>query len=146
MNSSGSARQQQVFGSGRYNDSGRWLEEEELVEANPRASLRPPTVPEKPVPVLSLDQLWRVLKCNGGKSFDNRRDDALLRVFIDTGRRRGIEARAGATVVLGGEADTVADARPIAKASPLESLKEFWSLSHGRSPPRFSSLGYVPGG
>ncbi|MEZ4503003.1 MAG: tyrosine-type recombinase/integrase [Dehalococcoidia bacterium] len=65
----------------------KWLEEEGEVAANPMGRMRPPRVPEQPVPVLDDDDLRRLLDSCGGRSFDDRRDHAILRVFIDTGAR-----------------------------------------------------------
>jgi site-specific recombinase XerD len=64
-----------------------WLAEEgELTGANPMEKMRPPMVPERPVPVLSADQLRVLFATCSGKSFD-RRDEAILRLFTDTGLR-----------------------------------------------------------
>jgi integrase len=47
------------------------------------AAMRPPQIPEMPVPVLGEEQLRRLLKaCDG-------RDTAIIRLLIDTGLRRG---------------------------------------------------------
>ena len=51
------------------------------------ARMRPPKVPEQPVAVLTLDEQRRLLATCEGRSFEDRRDAALLRVFIDTGAR-----------------------------------------------------------
>lgn len=68
----------------------RWLDEVEgEIEVTPFAKMSPPAVPEQPVPVLTEDQLRALLKACVGKEFENRRDEALLRLFIDTGARVG---------------------------------------------------------
>jgi site-specific recombinase XerD len=59
----------------------RWLEEEEEVAANPTAKLRPPIIPEQPVPVVPDDGLRR-------QAVRDRRDTALLMMLLDTGARR----------------------------------------------------------
>ena len=64
-----------------------WLVEEEELEVSPMARMRPPTVPERPVPLLSLDQLRALLKACQGKGYPERRDTAIIRLFIDTGMR-----------------------------------------------------------
>ena len=51
------------------------------------ARMRPPKVPEQPVAVLTLDEQRRLLATCEGRSFVDRRDAAMLRVFIDTGAR-----------------------------------------------------------
>lgn len=54
---------------------------------NVMLDLNPPAVPDKPVPVLSLDDLRLLLKTCDGTSFTDRRDTALIRLFADTGAR-----------------------------------------------------------
>jgi site-specific recombinase XerD len=51
-----------------------WLVEEEEIEASPMARMRPSTVPETPVPLLSLDQLRALLRACEGKDYAERRD------------------------------------------------------------------------
>jgi len=53
------------------------------------ANMKPPTVREAPVPILSDDELKRLLKACEGRDFIERRDQALLRLLLDTGMRRG---------------------------------------------------------
>jgi site-specific recombinase XerD len=65
----------------------RWLTEEGEITVNPMARMRPPNVPEVPVPVVSDDDLKKLLKACEGKAFEDKRDTAILRVFIDTGVR-----------------------------------------------------------
>ena len=65
----------------------RWAVQEELIEASPMAGLSPPTIPEQPVPVLTETQLARLLGCMSSRSFDDRRDTAIVRLFLDTGMR-----------------------------------------------------------
>ena len=50
--------------------------------------MHPPIVPEQPVPVISRDQLAALIKACTGTTFADRRDLALVRLFIDTGCRR----------------------------------------------------------
>jgi site-specific recombinase XerD len=88
----------------------RWLAEEEIIEANPMAGTSPPAIEEKIVPVLSIEQLRALLASCSGKSFDDRRDEALVRFMVDTGARLGetagltlptMDARARQAVVHG---------------------------------------------
>jgi hypothetical protein len=60
----------------------RWLEEEEEVAANPTAKLRPPIIPEQPVPVVPDDGLRRLLAACAGRRFEDRRDTALLMMLL----------------------------------------------------------------
>lgn len=64
----------------------RWLEDEEDIPS-PMAKLKAPKVPEQPVPVVSEDALRRLLGACEGKGFEERRDAAIARVFLDTGAR-----------------------------------------------------------
>jgi site-specific recombinase XerD len=64
-----------------------WLEEEEGIP-NPMRRLKPPPVPEEPVPVLDDDALRRLFEtCQGRRGFDERRDSAILHLFLDAGPR-----------------------------------------------------------
>jgi site-specific recombinase XerD len=65
----------------------RWAMDEELIEASPMTGLRPPTIPEEPVAVLDETALSKLLACMNGRSFDDRRDTAIVRLFLDTGMR-----------------------------------------------------------
>jgi site-specific recombinase XerD len=65
-----------------------WLEEEDEIPTNPMAKVKPPIVPEQPVPVVPEDGLRRLLATCDGKSFENRRDTALILLLVDVGPRR----------------------------------------------------------
>jgi len=64
-----------------------WLVAEGEIETNPLAGLEPPVAQAKPVPVLSDDDLARILKACAGKEFRDRRDEAVIRVLLDSGIR-----------------------------------------------------------
>lgn len=66
----------------------KWLEEEGEIDADPFVKMRPPRVGEKPVPVLSVEEISNLLKACSGNSFESRRDLAALRVVATTGIRR----------------------------------------------------------
>jgi len=70
----------------------RWRTEVEVEEGveplNPMARLRPPKVPEQPVDILREPQLAALIKSCKGTTFIDRRDLAILLVFMDTGIRR----------------------------------------------------------
>lgn len=66
-----------------------FLLEEGEIERSPMEGMSPPHVPEQPVPVLSDDDLRELLKACAGSGFEERRDTAILRFFIDSGIRRG---------------------------------------------------------
>ena len=60
-----------------------------MITAHPMANVKPPSVPEAPVAVLDSGQLKRLLSTVAGEDFVSRRDSAILRLFMDTGMRRG---------------------------------------------------------
>ena len=60
-----------------------------IIQHDPMASMRPPVVPETPLPLLTDDQLkalFRVLRTD--RTFEGIRDNAIIRVMLDTGIRR----------------------------------------------------------
>ena len=65
----------------------KWAAEEGEITANPMARMVAPIVPEVPVPVIPDDDLRKLLKACSGSTFEDRRDGAILRLFIDTGMR-----------------------------------------------------------
>ncbi len=66
-----------------------WLVEEGEIPDSPMARMKPPRLPEAPPPVLDATQLRRLLEVTErDRSFSGRRDEAILRVFMDTGARR----------------------------------------------------------
>jgi site-specific recombinase XerD len=67
----------------------KWLEAEGEIAASPMARMKAPQVPEELVPVLNDDQLRALLATANGSSFEDRRDMAIMRLFIDTGMRLG---------------------------------------------------------
>ncbi len=66
-----------------------WLVTEEILDVSPMARMTEPYVPEQPVPVLTDDELAALLAVAAGKGFEQRRDHAILRLFLDTGVRLG---------------------------------------------------------
>jgi integrase len=60
-----------------------------VVEVSPMAQMLPPSIPEAPVPVFTPDELRRLLKACQGSTFDDRRDLAVVRLFIDSPIRLG---------------------------------------------------------
>jgi site-specific recombinase XerD len=65
----------------------KWALEENEIEHHPMERMHAPTVPEDPVPIVSDDDLRRLLKACEGTGFEAKRDTALLRVLIDCGIR-----------------------------------------------------------
>jgi site-specific recombinase XerD len=66
----------------------QWLEDEDELPASPMARMRPPIVPDQPVPVIPDDGLRRLLAACAGKGFEDRRDTAMIMLLLDTGARR----------------------------------------------------------
>lgn len=66
----------------------RFLVDEDEIPVSPMERMSPPRIPEVPVPVLTEADLKALLKTTEGKGFDERRDNALIRLLIDTGMRR----------------------------------------------------------
>ena len=66
----------------------QWLEDEDELPASPMAKMRPPIIPDQPVPVVPDDGLRRLLAACAGKGFEARRDTAMIMLLLDTGARR----------------------------------------------------------
>lgn len=72
----------------------KWRSEvEEEDGPNPMARLRPPHVPEQPVDILREPELAALIKHCKGTAFVDRRDLAIILLFMDTGIRRAEMAR-----------------------------------------------------
>lgn len=65
----------------------RWLVDEEEIAESPLAKVARPKVPEIPVPVVTDEAIAALLKSVSGKGFEERRDNAILRLFLDCGVR-----------------------------------------------------------
>lgn len=65
----------------------RWLLREEEVAVDPMAHLKPPKTDEQVPEVLSDDELVALLNACKGTDWLDRRDTAIVRLFIDTGMR-----------------------------------------------------------
>lgn len=63
------------------------LLEEGEIKLSPMAHMRPPHVPEEPPEVLRPEALNALLATCDGTDFDDRRDSAILRLFLDSGPR-----------------------------------------------------------
>ena len=66
----------------------KWMLEEGEIQRSPMERMKPPQITQNPPEVLKKDQLVQLLAtCDKGNEFEERRDAALLRSFIDTGAR-----------------------------------------------------------
>lgn len=70
-----------------------WLVGEDEIERSPMDGMKPPQVPDKAIRVLTESEQKSLLATCAGKDFVSRRDNAIIRLFIDTGMRRGELAR-----------------------------------------------------
>lgn len=67
----------------------KWAVDEELIEESPMKNMRPPLLGETLPAMLRDDQIRAMLAaCARDTSYQGRRDEALLRVLLDTGARR----------------------------------------------------------
>lgn len=64
-----------------------WLVDEEEMDRSPMRTMKPPALGEVEVPIIPDDHLKRLLKACAGKAFQDRRDTALIMMFLDTGAR-----------------------------------------------------------
>jgi site-specific recombinase XerD len=67
----------------------KWAAAEGEIPTDPMETISPPKVVEQPVPVLTVDQLRALISATKGKSFEQVRDEAIIRLFADTGMRLG---------------------------------------------------------
>lgn len=66
----------------------KWLrEDEEDIEHSPMERVRQPKVPEKLIPIIRDEDTKKLLDSCKGKTFLNLRDEALIRVYYNTGAR-----------------------------------------------------------
>lgn len=65
-----------------------WLIEEGELTASPCARIKIPRLAEQRTPVLTDAQLTALLRTCAGKTFEDRRDHAIIRLLVDTGLRR----------------------------------------------------------
>jgi site-specific recombinase XerD len=67
-----------------------WLAEEGEIDRDELLGMRPPKIDAKVIEPLTDDQLRSLLKaCTGGDPFRDRRDEAIVRVMLETGARAG---------------------------------------------------------
>lgn len=64
-----------------------WLVDEEELDRSPMRTMKAPKPEEKEVPVIPDEDLSKLFKTCKGKSFADRRDTAILLLFLDTGVR-----------------------------------------------------------
>jgi site-specific recombinase XerD len=67
----------------------KWCAEEGEIDRSPMARMRPPKPNESSIPVISDNDIIRLLKTCNSAAFEDRRDEAIIRILIDTGARLG---------------------------------------------------------
>jgi len=67
----------------------KWMTLEGEIAVNPMSTIEPPSVPEKPAEMLTLEQTSALIKGCEGPLLVDRRDVALMTFFPDTGCRLG---------------------------------------------------------
>jgi len=66
-----------------------WMVDEGEIQQSPMTRIAIPNPQERVPIVLSAEELTRLLRACEGKAFEDRRDMAMIRLFIDTGMRKG---------------------------------------------------------
>lgn len=66
-----------------------WLVDEDEIDRDELLGIKPPKIDAKVVPRLTEEQCTELIKTCKGKDFLDRRDEALLRLLLETGLRAG---------------------------------------------------------
>jgi site-specific recombinase XerD len=66
-----------------------WLTTEGEIDTDPFVGMKPPKIDTKVVERLTDDELRLLIKACAGKQLRDRRDEAILRTFVETGLRAG---------------------------------------------------------
>lgn len=64
-----------------------WLVAEGEIDEHPMRGMEAPSPPPRPVPVIDDESLAKLIKVCAGKNFEDRRDEALIRVLLECGVR-----------------------------------------------------------
>ncbi|MDQ4142858.1 MAG: tyrosine-type recombinase/integrase [Actinomycetota bacterium] len=65
----------------------RWLLEEGEISDSPMARMRPPKPDDPSIPIIPDADLKALIAVCNGRTFENRRDTAIIRAFLSTGAR-----------------------------------------------------------
>ncbi|MEU3447192.1 tyrosine-type recombinase/integrase [Streptomyces thermolilacinus] len=65
----------------------KWLVDEEEIDRHPMRTMKPPKVTQTEVPVITDQHLQLLFRTCRGKTYRDRRDTAMLLLFLDTGLR-----------------------------------------------------------
>lgn len=89
-----------------------WLEEEGEIDQDLIATIKPPKLDAKVVPELTDEQCTALVKACAGKEFRDRRDEAIVRLMLETAARAGevtdmeladVDLKAGSAIVRRGK-------------------------------------------
>ena len=80
-----------------------FLADEEIIPVSPMAKMHSPKISLQPVPIISIEDVKKLFATCSGKSFEDRRDAAILILMFDSGARLSEIANIGmADIVLKG--------------------------------------------
>jgi site-specific recombinase XerD len=65
----------------------KYLIADDEIKDSPLKNVAPPTIPDVPPAVMSMDTMKALLRACDGKTFQDRRDNAILTLFYDSGIR-----------------------------------------------------------
>jgi site-specific recombinase XerD len=65
----------------------KWALEEALIKVSPMVGMRPPKTPVQPPNVLTEAELKALIAACSGADLESKRDEAIIRLFLDTGCR-----------------------------------------------------------
>jgi site-specific recombinase XerD len=65
----------------------KWAVDEGEIKDSPMVRMRPPKIPDDPPSVLRQEDLKRIVAACAGPRFEDRRDEAIIRLFIASGAR-----------------------------------------------------------
>jgi site-specific recombinase XerD len=61
-----------------------WLTDEGEITSSPMVRMKPPAIPQQPVPVPPTADIQTILKGAAGNDFEDRRDTAIIRLFAES--------------------------------------------------------------
>lgn len=64
-----------------------WMTAEDILDSDELLGIKPPKLDQPNVPSLTEDELVRLIRACQGKTFLDRRDEAIVRMFAETGAR-----------------------------------------------------------
>jgi site-specific recombinase XerD len=71
----------------------RWSADEREIDYSPMTNVTRPRIPEEPPPILTEQDIRALLRTCNGTGFEELRDAAIIRLFVDSGMRPSELAR-----------------------------------------------------